>query len=345
MTIHIRESEIEDALASSPVLVSNLLNLDDHPRLLVRQMPLRSGRLDLLYTHKTTLLLIELKVVGFQQGFVEQVLRYKLDLASLQQEGKLLRGDLRPFLLCPYTGRAQEQAALGKGVFCVDYDPALVLQHFFQSLRPIASLSEVKPIDIGIWNIHLINEILYLLPRINSVVHLRERLSESPRTLYNKIKFAHELRLVEWIPSKDEVHLSDLGSKYVEQRETGTQQSLSDNQVDLLSEYVMKNPYASPVTIGIASVVEAVFALAKNTHPVEMSHLLAYFAYHSGKHYEWKTKKAKYNATRMYSNYAVNLGLLGKSGDSVYLTPKGIRFTISMQLHKSLKMMETMTIV
>jgi hypothetical protein len=71
-----------------------------------------------------------------------------------------------------------------------------------------------------------------------------------------------------------------------------------------------------------------------------MSHLIDFFSYYAGKYFEWKTPKAKYNATRMYSNYAIDLGLLAKSNDTIYLTPDGFRFTLQMQLHKSIRMAE-----
>jgi len=44
----------------------------------------------------------------------------------------------------------------------------------------------------------------------------------------------------------------------------------------------------------------------------------------------------------MYINYGVCLGLLGKSGDSIFLTPEGFRFTIQMQLHKSIKLLDAL---
>ncbi len=73
-----------------------------------------------------------------------------------------------------------------------------------------------------------------------------------------------------------------------------------------------------------------------------MPHLIEYFSYFAGKHFDWQTGKAKYNATRMYSNYAVDLGLLGKTNNAIFITPEGMRFTVQMQLHKSLKMMESL---
>lgn len=76
-----------------------------------------------------------------------------------------------------------------------------------------------------------------------------------------------------------------------------------------------------------------------------MSNMMAYFTFHAGKYFDWKTDKAKYNATRMYTNYATDLGLLGKTNDNIYLTPEGIRFTVHMQLHKGLKLVESMKIL
>jgi len=113
---------------------------------------------------------------------------------------------------------------------------------------------------------------------------------------------------------------------------------LSEAQVELLKTFVVRDPFESPVILGIASIVEAVFTLSKNSYPVHMSQLIEYFSYHAGKYFDWKTKKAKYNATRMYSNYANDLELLAKSGDSVYLTPGEFSFTLRLQLQKSLKM-------
>jgi hypothetical protein len=338
----IRESQIEDVLVSAPILTKNILHLDDEPRLLVRQMIIPSGRLDLLYAYQTKLLLIELKVVPFQQKFVKQVLDYKNDLIDYQDQGKLLRGEILPYLLCPFIPEEQKRAAAARGIICTNYEPEGVLEFFYQNFKPIASFTKVKPIDIGIWNLHLVHNFIYLLVDTNRVSDLLQIVGGSPKTLYNKIKFASELRLINWKPNKDAIFLSDFGKKYVERKDNILPQRLSDAQVELLRRFVIQNPYESSVILGIASVVEAVFTLAKNTYPIPMPHLMQYFSYYAGKHFDWQTEKAKYNATRMYSNYAVDLGLLAKSGDTIYLTPEGFRFTIQMQLHKSLKMMESL---
>ena len=341
--MEIRENQIEDVLVSAPVLARRILNLDDEPRLLGRQMPLPSGRLDILYAYKMKFLLLELKVIPFQKKFIQQVLDYKRDLVQFQSTGRLLRGDIQTYLLCPLITKEHQQVGATHGISCVDYNPEEILKYFYQNIRPIASFVETKPIDIGIWNIHLINKLMYLLENTRSVRSLQNVVSGSKKTLYNKIKFANELRLIEWEPNSDEIELSELGRKYVEAKDSIFPESLSDGQADVLKKYVIRNPYESSVILGIASVVEATFALSKNTYPVPMTQLCEYFTYHSGKVFDWQTAKAKYSATRMYSNYAVDLGLLAKTVQTVYLTPEGLKFTIQMQLHKSLRLMDAIT--
>jgi len=344
--MEIRESQIEDILVSAPVLTKSLLHLEDEPRFLCRQMTMSSGRFDLLYTYRTELLLLELKVVPFKKQFIEQLCAYRNDLLKMQEDGDLIQGRICTYLLITEDVRIKHEVRSVDDVKCIVYDPAEVLSYFYKNMKPIALFTETKPIDIGIWNIHLIHSLVYSLNTgINSVTELRKHLGGSPRTLYNKIKFSHELRLIDWSPNGDVIRLTDFGIEYCKCKDTILPARLSDNQAALIRSLVMSNPYESSVVLGIASAVEAVFTLAKNTYPVPMSNIMAYFAFHAGKYFDWKTDKAKYNATRMYTNYATDLGLLGKTKDNIYLTPEGIRFTVQMQLHKGLKLVESMKIL
>ncbi len=340
MTIDIRESQIEDALVGVGSLISDLLNLEDEPRLFDRQMRLPSGRLDLLYTHRKKLLLIELKVVGFNKQHLDQILGYKSDLCKFQQSGKLIKGDIEPHLLCTTITDAQQSSAKAKGVRLTEYDPKYVLEEFYKNFKPIIFFTESKPIVIGIWNLHLIHDFIYHLERVNSVEELQRIVKIAKKTLYNKIKFSAELKLVDWSPHHDNISLTELGKEYVQRKNENQPNNLSDRQAELLRLFVMKNPYISAVIIGVASVTESVFVLSKNFYPIPMNILIDYFPQYSGKFFDWKTRKAKLNGTKMYSNYAVDLGLLAKTQDTVYLTPAGFRFIIQMQMHKNLKMVE-----
>ncbi len=337
----IRESQIESVFVTAPVLTKDILHLNEEPRLLARQMIIPSGRLDLLYAYQTKLLLVELKVVPFHRRFIRQVLDYRSDLIAYQERGSLLRGEIIPYLLCPSSSIEGQQAAAQSGVSCIDYDPEQVLQFFYRNFKPVASFVEVKPVDLGIWNLHLLHKFIYLLEGTDSMNDLRDLVGGSSRTLYNKIRFASELRLVNWTPSGNTISLTELGRQYVKKKDVNMPERLSEAQVELLRKLIMKDPFESPVILGIASIVEAVFALAKNTYPIPMTDLMRYFSYFAGKHFDWQTEKAKYNATHMYSNYAVDLGLLARSGEAIYLTPEGFRFTVQMQLHKSLRMVDS----
>lgn len=344
MKLEVRESQIEDILVGASVLTRRLLNLKDEPRLLVRQMILPSGRLDLLYAYQTKLLLIELKAVEFKQIFLDQVLSYKSNLLEYQQKGNLLHGDIEPYLLCTDITSAQESLAMQREVKLIRYNPQEIFDFFYKNFKPITFFIGIKPIDFGIWNLHLVHEFIYFLEQTNSVTNLRELVGGSQKTLYNKIKFAFELRLINWLPNQDSISLTELGKQYMKCKDKVLPERLSEEQARLLCDFVMQNPYESPVILGIAAVVESVFALSKNTYPVPMKQLIEYYALYAGKYFDWQTPKAKFNATRMYSNYAVDLGLLAKTDETIYLTPEGFRFTIQMQMHKNLKMVESMRI-
>src|SRR5437870_3391350 len=174
MRMEIRESQIEDVFVSAPVLTKNILRLDDEPRLLVRQMIIPSGRLDLLYAYQTRLLLIELKVVPFHRRFVKQVLDYKADLLDYQESGKLLHGEILPYVLCPSVSVNERMVGAQSGVTCIDYSPEDVLQFFYEHFEPIASFTEIRPIDIGIWNLHLIHKFIYFLGDTNTISKLQQ---------------------------------------------------------------------------------------------------------------------------------------------------------------------------
>ncbi len=342
--MEIRENQIEDILVNAPSLTKNILRLDEEPRLIGRQIIVPSGRLDILYAYKSHLLLVELKAVPFQRKFIQQVLEYKNDLIEFQNNGKMLKGEIYPYLLCPSVTETLRRITQNANVDVMSYNPEEVLKYFYNNMRPIASLVETKPIDIGIWNLHLVNKFIYYLDTIKNINELLEVVGGAKKTLYNKIKFAKELRLIEWEPHSEFISLSELGRRYINARDGKFDDRLSDEQVNMIKKFVAHNPYESSVILGVASIVEATFTLARNTYPVHMNQLCDFFTVHSGKVYDWQTKKSKYNATRMYSNYAVDLGLLAKTEQKVYITPEGIKFTMQMQLHKSLKMMESIII-
>lgn len=343
--MEIRETQIEDVLISSSGLMQQTLKLDEEPRLIGRQIIVPSGRLDMLYMYQKDLYLIELKISAFQRKFVQQVIGYKKDLQQFQSQGKLIEGNIQAFLLLPKIDMVNRRSAANEGVFCVEYDPEVILNYFYsEKLRPITSFAENKPIDIGIWNIHLINKFIYFLNTTNSIKELQILVGNSSKALYNKIKFAYELGLLNWSSKDNYIALSESGKQYVTAKDDYYENALSEGQAKILRKQVIENPYYSPVILGIASMVECVFSLSKTSYPVELSQLEHFFTVYSGKIYDWQTEKSQKHGAKMYSNYAIDLGLMAKSGKNIYLTPDGFKFVIQLQLHKSLKLMNNLVV-
>ena len=88
--IQIRESQVEDVLASFPNIAQHVLGLDEAPQLIARQMGIASGRLDLLYATGQRLTVVELKVEDARLEFITQVEHYAADLKELQSQDKLV---------------------------------------------------------------------------------------------------------------------------------------------------------------------------------------------------------------------------------------------------------------
>jgi hypothetical protein len=343
--MEIRESQIEDILISSPALLKDILRLDEEPRLIGRQIIVPSGRLDMLYMYQKDLFLIELKVVAFQKRFIQQVMGYRNDLQLLQQQGKLIQGYIHPFLLLPKINISNQKAAESEGVICEKYNPETILTYFYsEKLRPVSSFTSNKPIDIGIWNIHLINKFIYYIEQTNSVKELRCIVGGSPKSLYNKIKFADELGLLNYVSKNDYITLSEMGKAYVLAKDVCFGDALSESQAKILRQHVVENPYGSSIILGIASITECVFTLSKTCYPVPLPQLENYFAVYSGKMYDWQTEKARKHGVSMYSNYAIDLGLMAKTEKNVYLTPDGFKFVAQLQLHKSLKLINNLVV-
>ena len=341
MEVKVRESQVEDVLATYPEVTQRLLGSQHELRLVARQMPLQSGRLDLLFSAGARLLLIELKVEPFKRDFLSQVKSYSRDLIDLQEEGSLVAAPIDLLLLCPEFTPSQEQLCFSEGVGPVSYSPEHVLMEFYQRLGSIASFISLRPSDHGLWNIHLIHRVLYSLPTHQSIPSLAKAIGLSAKSVGNHLRFAQELQLV--THRQQLFELTEVGEAYVAARDPEMPSGFtSEHQTEILRNFIIKDPFASPTIFGIYTLVEAVFALSRNGYPVPWDSLTAYFREASGKRFEWAASKTAYHGTRMYSNFAAELGLLGRIGHNLYLTPDGIRFILLLQLHKSIKMIDAL---
>lgn len=90
--------------------------------------------------------------------------------------------------------------------------------------------------------------------------------------------------------------------------------------------------------------VESAFILSRNSYLISFEDLIEMFKIISGKRSEWKAKKSQSTATYTFLNFAIDLGLLGKIGRQIVITPAGFRFILMLQLHKSIEMIESLSL-
>jgi hypothetical protein len=142
--------------------------------------------------------------------------------------------------------------------------------------------------------------------------------------------------------NSESAYLTTLGKQYVVNRDpTLLSDVVTDEQAEIIQSFILDNPFASPTIFGIYQIVETTFNLARNVYPVPLDMIKSHFRDASGKRFDWSTEKSVYHGTRMYSNYAVELGLLAKVGEQLLVTPNGVRFVLLLQLHKGIRMVNT----
>lgn len=342
-TINIREIEIEDVLVSYPQITANILGFSGELRLIARQMIVPSGRIDLLFLGETKLFLIELKVEKLNKEFIDQVINYREDLLKFQQDGKLINTDIDSFLFLTSYTLEDELIAKSLKITLKKYSPSEILETFFRKLSALSSFLTVRPMDYGVWNIHLINRALSFLTETKKIEETAKQIGISRNSVRNQLRLAEQLGLVYKL--KNEFYLTEIGWEYI--RDIGKIEgdyTLTNNQVEIIRDFIINDPFYSPTIFGIFTLVEAVFTLARNGYPVDIKDLIEFYKHSVGKKFEWNTERSAFLGTRAFRNFAVELGLLGVVGDKVLLTPAGLRFILLLQLHKGIKMVDALGI-
>ncbi|MCB1058846.1 MAG: hypothetical protein KDB65_01315 [Calditrichaeota bacterium] len=340
--MNIRESQIEDVLASHTDIARLTLNLSGDLTLIARQKILISGdRIDLLFVCDNQVLLVELKIERFQRKFLEQTQRYAEQLRALQTCGALVAGEINPFLVCTKVSEADKAKAHRAGVNVIEYDPEQVLREFYTRFQSRAPYHKLKPTNHGLWNLHLLNRLLYNMEEPKKAESLAAKSSLSKSSVRSYLSLARELKLVAFL---DETwFLTENGTQYVWGRDkSGGFDFVSEDQCEMLRDIIIQNPFHSGAILGIYTIVESIYNLSKSTYPVDKKDLIQYFKQSCGRQFEWNSLKTASDATRMYSNYAIDLGLAAKMGEKFYLTPVGVRFIMLLNLHKTIKMVDSL---
>ena len=343
----IREAEIEDALVAHIEILKSVLGISAREAHLIgRQIHLKDGtkRLDILLAVEDQIYLIELKVEPFAPEFLHQILEYRDELVHWQEDRKLIAGAIIPILLVTKAKKSHIDQCSASGVQLIDYSPLDILTRYFAKMSQIATFLKLRPVDLGVFNIGLINRAMKAMSEGRTTLSdITKASGLKERSIEHHLAFASQLGLA--IKMNGGHFLTSYGQKYIDATDkTLPVENLSDRQSFLLRYFVAEDPFYSPIVFGIYSIVESAFFLSRNTYPISLADLRNLFQRISGKMYEWKAKKTLSTATYTFLNYGVILGLLGKIGKKVVITPAGFRFMLMLQLHKSIEMVDSLSI-
>lgn len=334
------EKTIEDILSVDRSILGEVLSVEASGLSLVsRQKDLPSGRLDLLYLYQSDLLLIELKIVPFYDGIITQINGYFEDLKALQKSHRLIDVNIKKIIVV--TGCTLEDVlkCQGQSIELVVYDPAFILSRYYENFKELSYFLKIQSGDHGVVRIGLVKSTLRLLSEGKSLQKIAEIEKRSAKTLKNRLSIAAQLGIV--TKHKQDYFLTDFGRQFVSDAEADKSDRLSENQAEMLTNFVIENPFYSSVTYTILTLVESVFILAKSTYPIPRKTTEDYFVKSAGKTQTWKTEKARKTATYIYANYACELELLSNIDNHFYLTKKGIQAILLLQLNRSIKLIES----
>ena len=341
MNSPVSERVIEDILSSDRSILAELLSVDPSGlSLIARQKALRSGKLDLLYLYENELLLIELKAVSFYDDIIHQINGYYEDLKELQGQHKLIDADIRRIILVTDCSPDDIKKCQAESVRLIPYRPEHVLSKYYENFRELSYFLKIQSADYGVVRLGLLKSTLKLLSSGKSTQEISQAEARSEKTIRNRLSVASLLGLVSKFRGK--YFLTDFGTAFLDADEPSlSDDRLSDNQVELLSNFVKENPFYSSITYTLSAIIETVFVLAKNTYPVPEEAVRGYFVTSVGKGQTWRTDRARETATYIFSNYACELHFLVKVGNHFYLTPKGIQAILLLQLNRSIKLIES----
>jgi hypothetical protein len=342
---NISESQIEDALVANLVFLAKTLKLSPDIKLIARQLRLKSGeeRIDLLLSSGKRLCLVELKVVGFSEKWLKQIISYRDELINLQNGGELVLGEILCFLLVTDAKKTDITTARQSGVEIVVYQPVDVLKNYYENLAAVAPFLKMKPNDYGVFSLGLINRALFQLSNgIATQGDIAGKTGLSKQSVHNHLKVSKEFGLAR--ERDGHYFLTDMGDQYVQFcNKNVLLDQLNEKQVEILKNFVANDPFYSSTVFGIYSMVESAFLLSRNSYPIELLDLRKMFQNISGKVKEWQSEKSLSTATYTFLNFAIDLELLGKTGQQIVITPAGFRFILMLQLHKSIEMIESLS--
>jgi len=344
------EKAVEDVLAKYLDISEEVLNRSSGSlKLQERQETLPGGRIDLLYSTASELLLVELKVTPGSKEHLDQLEDYKQHYENNIIGNRYPEGyDLVPILLAPKIPENIERYGALRGISTIEYSIDEVFSsyedHYFASIDAF----ELKPVSTGVDSFHLTNGLIRYLgdsaasttvkqcaqdsdeigkqpnwddpeDRVRKLVRLCVRLNLI--YLANKRQSVSGPRNVS-VSMNDELSLTETGLAYLDEMDSTLRvPHLNVPQADIIVELLYDQPFYSKVTAGLLILLDTILDLTKTTERVTTNDLVAWYPKKAGK--QWSDRTSK-DLVRWYGNYLNELGLIAKIQDQHSLTPKGM---------------------
>lgn len=328
------ERAVEDILAQSPATLRNILEfLSDQPRLVERQQSLPTGRADLVFLAGGDVLLIELKVVPAVEDHVDQLEGYVhsyqngIDGTEFAENRNLV-----PILLAPDVPRSVHSECKSRGMRATEYDIGEVFNQFQESLFSGLAQFQVQGLVTSVAGLRLLNGYLKYLNDNQGAISVSEAAnnydtigkgeSSNPESRIKKFrKTAQNLDLV--VSNEDGMSLTDRGIEYVE---SGNYEDalwqVTSSQSDVIVDLLYEEPFNSDLTYSLVALLESVFELSKNSHPVPRNRIEDWYANKVGKRDSWG-ERTRSDVVRWLGTYLEELGLTSIVDGDFYLTPRG----------------------
>jgi len=334
------EKTIEDILGADKAILSEILGYTPSGlSLIARQKSLNSGKLDLLCMYDDSLVLVELKVVPFYPQIIEQINGYYRDLQELQKQNKLINAPVHKVILVTSYSPADLKQCDQESIRICSYKPEIVLTKYFENFKQLSYFLTLQSGDYGVVRLGLLCATLKLLGDGKTQSQICVVEGKSIKTIRNRLSIAMHLGLAS--KYRGEYFLTEMGESFVKAGELKTTDRLTDEQSNILSNFVKESPFYSQITYTILSLLETVFILAKSSYPVDRNDVEQFFVKSVGKEQTWRTPKARSTATYIFANYACDLQFLATIGGKFYITPKGIQAILLLQLNRSIKLIES----
>lgn len=334
--LNITEKIIEDIFTTDKSLLANVLSVNQGDlNFIARQKKFENRRImDMLYLYKNELLLIELKVVPFYLEIINQINDYYQELIKLQEQSKLINTKINKIVLVTNANKEQITLCKENEIQLIKYDLEDVLTNYYNDFRELSTFINIMPQDRGVSSLRL------LKTQLIKVQQEYNFFKEKKHTDRDKLAVAKLLGLVETNSkiNKNYYALTEFGENLIKLSDNLDDDMFNEQQYNLISDFVIANPFSSQIAFAIMSVVDIIFVLSKAEYPVKYEMFQDFFIRSLGKENVWKSEYAKRNGTKHFSTYAKELGFIHRIGNSIYLTPKGINALLTFQLNRTIKL-------